>query len=184
MSGTGDGDNRMAPVQTSRARPGDVPGTLAARYLIERDMTGRQAAFFRDHREDVPRFVDRGRSLVAASAWPDAVRDMLEVARHRGWNSIRVQGSPAFTREVWVQARSLGLDVTGHRPTARDRQAVAGRADRRTLDEGPARRRLDEIAVVLRALVPGPADRDRLMARAREHLLGPDRDRRPRNRDR
>lgn len=183
MSGTGDADNRMAPVGRSRARPGDVPDALAARYLIERDMTGRQAAFFRDHREDAPRFVDRGGSLAAGSAWPDAVRDMLEVARHRGWNSIRVQGSPAFTREVWVQARSLGLDVTGHRPTARDRQAVAGPAGR-TLPEGPARRRFDEIAVVLRALVPGAADRDSLMARAREHLLGPDRDRRPRDRER
>lgn len=100
--------NRLAPASGPDApRPrstakGDMPAAVLDRYLVERDRQGRVAQFYRDHRATEPMFRDKGRSLIATQAYPDAVADMLKVARHRGWSKIRVAGDEAFRREVWV----------------------------------------------------------------------------------
>lgn len=116
--------NRLGPAPSAERKPrstakGDLPEAVLDRYLIERDRQGRPERFFRDHRAAEPMFRDRGGSLVSAQAYPDAVADMLKIARHRGWNQVRVTGDPAFRREVWIQAQALGLEVRGHRPRAR-----------------------------------------------------------------
>lgn len=160
--------NRVGPTpgQTGSRRStakGDVPDAVLDRYLVERDLRGRPERFFRDHRATEPMFRDRGRSLVTNQAYPDAVIDMLKIARHRGWTQVRVSGDPAFRREVWIQAQALGLEVQGHRPRERDRQA-AGEPPRQPPPD--IARRLDRAAVVVRALVADPAAQARLMARA------------------
>jgi hypothetical protein len=97
------------------------------------------------------------------SRYPDIVADMLKISHHRGWTKLRVEGEEAFRREVWIQARAQGLDVSGYRPRDRDRQA-AGRPD-----EGAAlKERLRRAAAVVRALVPDPATRRRLL----DHAVG------------
>lgn len=183
--------NRIAPARESRTRRsmtvGDAPETVLRRYLIERAGGGRSAAFYRDHREKDARFVDAGRALRTTSAYPDAVRDMLEIARHRGWSRLAVSGDERFRREVWIQGQTLGLDVAGHRPTSRDRQAAG-------LDPAPwpTRRetleRLDRAAVVVRALVQDPVAQARLLARAVSRAADRDREadqvKEPKSRDR
>jgi hypothetical protein len=160
--------NRLGPTpgpagsRRSTAK-GDVPEAVLDRYLVERDLRGRPERFFRDHRAAEPMFRDRGRSLVSNQAYPDAVIDMLKIARHRGWDQVRVSGDPAFRREVWIQAQALGMEVQGHRPRERDRQA-AGEPRRQTSPDLGAR--LDRAAVVVRALIADPAAQARLMARA------------------
>ena len=160
--------NRLGPApgpagsRRSTAK-GDVPEAVLDRYLVERDLRGRPERFFRDHRAAEPMFRDRGRSLVSNQAYPDAVIDMLKIARHRGWDQVRVSGDPAFRREVWIQAQALGMEVQGHRPRERDRQA-AGEPRRQTSPDLGAR--LDRAAVVVRALIDDPAAQARLMARA------------------
>ena len=119
--------NRLRPAPGAPARStakGDVPDAVLDRYLVEGDLRGRAERFFRDHRAPAPMFRDRGGSLTSTQAYPDAVIDMLKIARHRGWERIQVSGDPAFRREVWIQAQSLGLEVHGHRPRDRDRQAA------------------------------------------------------------
>lgn len=140
---------------------GDVPDTVMDRYLVERDLRGRAERFYRDHRADQPQFRDRGGSLSTDHAYPDAVADMLRIAQHRGWSRIRVSGDEAFRREVWIQAGRLGLEVSGHRPRDRDRQAAGvPRADRDLPD------RLARAAVVVARLIPDPAAQTRLIERA------------------
>lgn len=181
--------NRLAPsgqpAAMSRLK-GDLPPTLLDRYLVEYDGRGRAERFFRDHRAAEPAFRDAGRALVAATAYPDVVADMLKIARHRGWTEIRVQGDAAFKREVWVQAQALDIAVKGHRPSERDRQAAGqparppdretarardGREPRRAAD---LEERLRHAAVVVRGLIGDPEARARLLARAwsraAEHL--------------
>lgn len=107
--------------------------------------------------------------------YPDSVAAMLRIAQHRGWSRIKVAGDDAFRREVWVQARTLGLEVAGYKPTERDRQA-ANEAPDRNADRRPSRekapsrddvkRRLDMAAVVVRTLIADPAAQARLMERA------------------
>lgn len=178
--------NRLSPDGEAGARrarsldKGDVPPGLLDRYLVERDRQGRAERFFRDHRATEPMFQDRGRSLVTRQAYPDTVADMLRIARHREWSSVRVAGDEAFRREVWVQGQALGLDIKGHRPTERDRAAAAApeRAsttspspDRdRSTDAKPSSRtveaRLAMAAQVVRAVVTDPEMQARLIARA------------------
>lgn len=159
--------NRLSPgaAKTHRSTAkGDLPDAVIDRYLIERDLRGRPERFFRDHRATEPMFQDRGRSLVAYNAYPDAVIDMLKIARHRGWTAVRVSGDPGFRREVWIQAQALGLEVQGHRPRERDRQA-AGLEPRPALPAEIADRMV-RAAVVVRRLVPDAALQTRLMAEA------------------
>ena len=163
--------NRVGPAPAAGRPPrstarGDLPEALLDRYLVERDRQGRPERFFRDHRAAEPMFRDRGRSLVSSHAYPDAIADMLKIARHRGWDQVRVTGDPAFRREVWVQAQAMGLEVRGHRPRERDRQA-AGQAPVSPKRADPElAERLARAAVVVTRLIPDPDARARLLARA------------------
>lgn len=172
--------NRLAPASGPDApRPrstakGDMPAAVLDRYLVERDRQGRAEQFFRDHRAREPMFRDKGRSLIASQAYPDAVADMLKVAQHRGWSKIRVAGDESFRREVWVQAKSLGMDVAGYRPRLRDRQAGGEVQERQQETASPARVRVgrtvdDRVKIasaVIRALVTDPQAQGRLIERA------------------
>lgn len=171
--------NRLSPIAGPIERrsldKGDVPTQLLERYLIERDRQGRPERFYRDHRTADPAFRDHGRALSTSQAYPDTVAAMVRIAQHRGWSRIRVSGDEAFRREVWVQARTLGLEVAGHRPTERDRQAASEDPEpfarrRAVRDKEPGRpsaenvrRRLEMAAVVVRTLVADPATQARLL---------------------
>ena len=138
-------ESRLTPSGPDRATvsrtKGDLPSSMLDRYLIEHDGRGRAERFFRDHRADQPAFRDAARALTASSAYPDVVADMLRIARHRGWSSVRVAGDEAFRREVWIQGQALGLDIKGHRPTERDRAAAAAPERASTTSPSPDRDR-------------------------------------------
>lgn len=171
--------NRVAPVRSAPARStvkGDVPEAVLDRYLVERDHQGRPDRFFRDHRAREPHFRDRGGTLVSSHAYPDAVADMLRIAQHRGWTRVRVAGDEAFRREVWVQAQALGLEVAGHRPRERDRQAAG--LERAQDPARSAEVKLSRAAVVVHHLIADPLAQARLLERARDRLRAvlPERD--------
>lgn len=169
--------NRLGPApgpagsRRSTAK-GDVPEAVLDRYLVERDLRGRPERFFRDHRAAEPMFRDRGRSLVSDQAYPDAVIDMLKIARHRGWDKVRVFGDPGFRREVWLQAQALGMEVQGHRPRERDRQAAGldraspGPNAQPSKAHDALAERLARAAIVVARLVPDPAIQTRLLEAA------------------
>lgn len=137
---------------------GDVPQPILNRYLIERDLRGRAERFYRDHRTPDPAFSDTGRRLSAGQAYPDTIADMLKVARHRGWTRLKVEGDESFRREVWLQARAQGLDVSGYRPRDRDRQAAGLPQDRGT--------QLMRAAAVVRARITDIDAQQRLLDHA------------------
>lgn len=167
-------ESRLTPAGPDRApvsrTKGDLPPSILDRYLIEHDGRGRAERFFRDHRADQPAFRDAGRALTAASAYPDVVADMLTIARHRGWTQVRVEGDPAFRREVWVQAQAMDITVRGYRPTERDRQAGGARTtrdpDRPFAPSPPLEARMRLAAAAVQTLVADPAARARLLERA------------------
>ena len=74
-----------------------------------------------------------------------------------------------------MQARTLGLEVAGYKPTERDRQAANVRPEQNTggrasREKEPSRddvkRRLKMAAVVVRTLIADPAAQARLIQRA------------------
>jgi hypothetical protein len=160
-----------------RARPadaGDLPERIRRRYLTE--TRGRGALdFYVDARIETAAFRDHGRRLTTDRNDPNVVRDLVAIAQHRGWTTLKVEGRPEFRREVWAVARAAGLDVKGYRPTVRDRQELT----RRTDAQSPSRRpgpdptgqdRLRVVEAVVRNRVVEPAEQSRILAAARERL--------------
>ncbi len=52
---------------------------------------------------------------------------MIDLARARGWETIRLTGSNDFKRETWVQAQIKGVQTTGYTPQDTDKQEVSKR---------------------------------------------------------
>jgi len=149
---------RRGEAKTRSTAKGDLPQAILDRYLIERDLRGRPERFYRDHRTPDPAFRDQGRRLTTDRPYPDTIADMLRVAQHRGWTRLKVDGNDTFRREVWIQARAMGLEVKGYRARQRDRQAAGVPASRPPLEE-----RLRMASAVVRSLIPDPEAQRRLL---------------------
>jgi hypothetical protein len=105
---------------------GDLPERLARRYLVEAGVLG-PAKVYVDPTSKEPAFTDAGSRLSSDRTNPNTIRDLVDIAQHRGWSSITVRGALDFRREAWMEARGAGLDVEGYKPRPRDLQALEQR---------------------------------------------------------
>lgn len=155
------------------AMPGDLPERIRRRYLADR-RGGPGVGYYVDAITSTPAFRDTGRRLTAARSDPHVIRDLVAIARHRGWSEVQVTGEPGFRREIWMEGRRRGLDVQGYRPTERDRQAL-DRATRQAQSKTPPALApatpLAIVETVVRSRIVEPAVRARIMAAARERLV-------------
>ena len=124
-----------------RGQVGDVPDAIHRRYYTD-DRGGSGRGFYVDATVVRPAFRDRGHQLAADRADPNAIRDMTEIARHRGWLIVTARGSTEFRREAWLAGRQAGLEVRGYQPTERDLQELERRRERR--ERGEFRRELHQ----------------------------------------
>lgn len=108
-------------------RPGDLPPSLTRRYFTETLRGGRTVALYDGPGAKRVALHDHGDRLTTDQSHPAVIRDMSLIAAHRGWSGIKVRGQDDFRREVWLQARALGIEVQGYRPRERDRQELAQR---------------------------------------------------------
>ncbi len=69
-------------------------------------------------------FEDNGKQLKTALSDPQTVRDMLEVVKAKGWDSIKLSGSKDFRRAMFIEAAAQGIRTSGYNPTAADLQRV------------------------------------------------------------
>lgn len=69
-------------------------------------------------------FEDKGRQLKTALHDPQTVRDMLEVVKAKGWDSIKLSGSKEFRQAMFIEAAAQGIRTSGYKPTAADLQRV------------------------------------------------------------
>jgi hypothetical protein len=161
---------------------GDVPESLRRRYYVD-GRGGPGLGFYVDARIKTAAFRDRGAQLVAARNNPNAVRDMTAIAHHRGWTSVVVRGDAEFRREAWLAAMTLGIEVRGHRPTARDQQELDRRHASRARDDArprgepkdaaaAVRGNMRVIETVVRARVGDLSAQERILAAARERMAG------------
>ena len=99
----------------------DTPESLKERYItIEGKLLspGRQYAS-----PDNPRtvlFTDKGSKLSTAKSDLQTVKDMLEVAKQKGWDSIKIKGSKEFKSLMFVMAESQGIRTSGYSPKPED----------------------------------------------------------------
>lgn len=176
--------NEVLPLGAVRStQAGDLPELLRRRYFVED--RGRTWRLFVDAQTRVATIEDRGRRLLSQRSDPNAVRDMLRIAEHRGWTALDARGAQSFRREAWLAGRTAGLEVRGYRPTERDLQdldrRVAAAERRAARDPNPAPRppqppregALDPLRVVervVRSRVADPTEQARLMTRARVRI--------------
>lgn len=103
---------------------GDVPEALRKRYFSSASRWSREPAFFTTAKAKEPAFRDQGRRLITSSESEEVVKDLVAIARHRGWSQIHVTGTEPFRRAAWLEASRQGLEVRGYRPTERDLQEL------------------------------------------------------------
>lgn len=121
---------------------GDVPDAVKRRYYSEEPSFAPELRFYTDATGKSPAFRDTGDRLVARETSPEVIKDIVAIARHRGWRAIEVRGQDDFRREVWLEARTAGLQVRGYKPAERDLQELERRlAGRDANAVAPARHR-------------------------------------------
>ena len=123
---------------------GDLPEGMEARYLVERRRLLGEQRYYENASDAKPAFRDKGDRLIADNNSRDLIRDMVDIAEHRGWDRITVSGSEEFRREVWRAAALRGIDVDGYKPKPREAQEIG-----RTRDQQDTR---------ANAISPGGAD--------------------------
>src|SRR3546814_14348209 len=85
------------------------------------------------------RISDWSSDVCSSDLSDEVVRDLVAIARHRGWSHVHVTGSETFRRAAWLEASRQGLAVRGYRPTERDLQKLdRGRRDASSNSIAPA----------------------------------------------
>lgn len=69
-------------------------------------------------------FEDKGKKLSTARTDTQVAQDMLEVAKTKGWEAIKLSGTKEFKQMMYVLAESQGIKTSGYKPTEADRVLV------------------------------------------------------------
>lgn len=96
---------------------------LEDRFNVKRIGLVGKEYHFRDQAGKVA-FTDKLMSISTASESPAAIKAMVDRAAERGWETVRLNGSPEFVRQGWIAATAQGLKAVGHTPTPGDREAA------------------------------------------------------------
>lgn len=104
-----------------------LPPSFDDRFILTREL-GRQD-MYRYYDDMRPAISDRGDSLHTRNADRSTAMDMVELASHRGWSSMKVRGPEDFRREMWIEATAQGIRVQGYRPNDKDRAEADRRAE-------------------------------------------------------
>ncbi|UIJ33274.1 hypothetical protein LV780_21510 (plasmid) [Cereibacter azotoformans] len=95
-----------------------TPASFADRFLITKAKDRQE--LFRSYDAALPAIIDTGDRLATKAADRATAMDMIDLAAHRGWKSLRVAGPEDFRREMWIEASAHGIRVDGYRATDRD----------------------------------------------------------------
>jgi hypothetical protein len=97
---------------------------LEDRFNVQRTGLLAKAYYFRDQAGKVA-FTDKLLSIATTNESPAAIKPMVDRAAERGWQTVKLTGSPEFIRQGWIAATAQGLRAVGHTPTVGDQDAAA-----------------------------------------------------------
>jgi hypothetical protein len=98
-----------------------IPPEIEKQYLRVGDK------FYHPKNTDSVAFEDKGNKLETKSNSGNIAESMVSIAAARGWDEIKVSGSESFSREVWLEASSRGMQVKGYSPSEQDKAELAKR---------------------------------------------------------
>ena len=101
-----------------------IPDNIKTRY----HSVGGKFYSVSDHKTVL--FEDKGKELKTALSDPQTVKDMLEVVKAKGWDSIKLLGSKDFRQAMFIEAAAQGIRTSGYNPTAADLQRVEALRER------------------------------------------------------
>lgn len=119
-------------------------------------------------------FADRGRGLSTRLENTEVIRDLIAIAKERGWNDIALGGTERFRQEAWRQANLAGLTVRGYRPTELERAQLA-RLIGRERDEERVSFSAQSTALSERPAIRPPAAEESVRAETRGSVQALDR---------
>ncbi|OHR12161.1 LPD7 domain-containing protein [Neisseria sp. HMSC078C12] len=101
-----------------------IPDNIKTRY----HSVGGKFYSVSDHKTVL--FEDQGKQLKTALSDPQTVKDMLEVVKAKGWDSIKLSGSKDFRQAMFIEAAAQGIRTSGYNPTVADLQRVEALRER------------------------------------------------------
>ncbi|MGY9048365.1 hypothetical protein P775_20165 [Puniceibacterium antarcticum] len=102
-----------------------LPSSYHDRFLVTK--TKNQQELFRSYEDARPSIIDKGDRLSTKHADRATAMDMIELAGHRGWQSLKAKGPEEFRREMWIEGSAQGLRVQGYRPSEKDQEEASRR---------------------------------------------------------
>ncbi len=107
-------------------------------------------------------FTDAGKKISTAKTDMQTINDMLEVAKEKGWDSIKISGSQEFKSMMYVAAESRGIRTTGYRPEPEDLALLERMRQERSLNAiEPQPERAPAIEPVKEKVAPAPYPGDK-----------------------
>jgi hypothetical protein len=107
-----------------------APDEVAQRHGLYMTEARGTRSYFADHQQKQPVMQADAKRITTKAADAPTVTAMLDLAQSRGWDTVKLRGSPDFRREAWVQAQTRGLTAEGYKPTDTDKQEVQRRGVR------------------------------------------------------
>ena len=157
---------REVPSTVTASDPRAVPEHISARYI----KVGNKYHF---PNGDLA-FADRGVRLSTRLENTEVIRDLVTIAKERGWTEIAITGSERFRKEAWQQAKLSELAVRGYRPSDLERAQLA-RLIARERDPGSNTPSTEHSAPSERSATQVPAAEEAVRADARQSVQAPDR---------
>jgi hypothetical protein len=119
-------------------------------------------------------FADRGARLSTRLENTEVIRDLVTIAKERGWSEIAITGTERFRKEAWQQAKLSGLAVRGYRPSDLERAQLA-RLIARERDPGSNTPSTEHSAPSERSATQVPAAEEAVRRDAAQAVQAPDR---------
>jgi len=107
--------------------PLDTPASYYDRFVVTK--RGDVQEFYRHYDDARAAIIDTGDTLSTKAADKATALDMVNLAAHRGWDSMKVTGPQDFRREMWIEGAAKGIKVEGYTPNARDVEEATRRSD-------------------------------------------------------
>lgn len=120
----------ISPSERPKSKPDldrfDLPVSYHDRFLVTKAKG--QQDLYRSYDDARPAIIDKGDQLSTRNADRETAMDMIELAAHRGWQSLKAKGPEEFRREMWIEGTAQGLKVQGYRPTEKDQEEATRRS--------------------------------------------------------
>lgn len=117
-----DASARNAEAERLRAEAA-VPAHIASKYIVANDR-------YHFDEKNVA-FVDKGAVLTTKTENVAVIRDLVAIAKERGWAEADVTGSHAFRQQAWKEAYVEGIEVRGYKASALEQAAADAERTRR-----------------------------------------------------